>query len=111
MELQSGIAEHRSTTRASFLDFSRKYTRIYPGHYAPVLMVENGERVVKPMRHQCRLAGKPAKYDTKHPDTHHARRDKRAPCAAALTGKTENVILEFKPRPMQEPPNEVAAID
>ena len=39
--------------------------RIFPGHYAPVMIMEDGKRVVKPMRYQCRLAGKPAFYDTK----------------------------------------------
>src|SRR5690606_1516810 len=49
--------------------------RIFPGVYAPVLVVENGRRVVKPMRYQCRPAGKPAFYDTKYPGTYNARRD------------------------------------
>jgi hypothetical protein len=49
--------------------------RIFPGWYAPVMMVENGKRVVKPMRYQCRLADKPAFYDTKFPGTYNARRD------------------------------------
>jgi predicted helicase len=42
-------------------------SRIFPGHYAPVLVMANGERVVKPMRYQCRIAGKPASYDVKFP--------------------------------------------
>ncbi len=37
-------------------------TRIFPGWYAPVLIVENGQRVIKPMRYLCRPAGKPASY-------------------------------------------------
>jgi hypothetical protein len=32
-------------------------SRIFPAWYAPVLVVENGRRVVKPMRYQCRPAG------------------------------------------------------
>jgi putative SOS response-associated peptidase YedK len=50
-------------------------SRIYPGYYAPVLVVEDGERVIKPMRYQCRIAGKPANYDIKYPGTYNARRD------------------------------------
>jgi putative SOS response-associated peptidase YedK len=50
-------------------------SRIFPGVYAPVLVVEDGQRVVKPMRYQCRPAGKPALYDTKYPGTYNARRD------------------------------------
>ena len=37
--------------------------------------MEQGQRVVKPMRYQCRPAGKPAFYDTKFPGTYNARRD------------------------------------
>jgi hypothetical protein len=34
--------------------------RIFPGWYAPVIVMEQGRRVVKPMRYQCRPAGLPA---------------------------------------------------
>jgi len=50
-------------------------SRIFPGQYAPVMVVENGQRVIKPMRYQCRPAGKPAFYDVKYPRTYNARRD------------------------------------
>lgn len=50
-------------------------TRIFPAHYCPVMVWEDGKRVVKPMRYQCRPAGKPAFYDTKYPGTYNARRD------------------------------------
>ena len=46
--------------------------RIFPGNYAPVMVMENGQRVIKPMRYQCRPAGKPAFYDTKFPGTYNA---------------------------------------
>ena len=49
--------------------------RIFPGWFAPVIVSEGGRRVVKPMRYQCRLPGKPAFYDTKFPGTYNARRD------------------------------------
>lgn len=45
------------------------------GYYAPVMVMENGKRVIKPMRYQCRPAGKPAFYDTKYPGTYNARCD------------------------------------
>ena len=105
-------------------------SRIYPGYYAPVIVFENGERVVKPMRYQCRPAGKPVAYDNKYPGTYNARRDNlegfwkgqfgythgvmvvnafyehvsRPVANAGLAGAsepTENVILEFRPRPEQ----------
>jgi len=50
-------------------------SRIYPGWYCPVMVVENGELVVMPMRYQCRPNGHPAFYDVKFPATYNARRD------------------------------------
>ena len=50
-------------------------SRIFPAHYAPVMVWENGRRVIKPMRYQCRLPGKPAFHDAKFPGTYNARRD------------------------------------
>ena len=47
-------------------------SRIYPGWYAPVMVMEAGRLVVKPMRYQCRPAGKPAFYDVKFPGTYNA---------------------------------------
>ncbi|MET0549724.1 MAG: SOS response-associated peptidase family protein [Xanthomonas sp.] len=49
--------------------------RIFPGVYCPVLVVEGGRRIVKPMRYQCRPAGTPILYDRKFPGTYNARRD------------------------------------
>ena len=50
-------------------------SRIFPGYFVPVMVMEDGQRVVKPMRYQCRPAGKPAFYDTRFPGTYNARRD------------------------------------
>ena len=105
--------------------------RIYPGHYCPVMVWENGARVLKPMRYQCRPAGKPALYDRKYPGTYNARRDNlegfwreqfgqshrlvartafyenvsqhRAEGRALAPGEEEkSVVLEFRPEPAQE---------
>jgi putative SOS response-associated peptidase YedK len=100
-------------------------SRIYPGYYAAVMVMENGERVIKPMRYQCRPAGKLAFYDTKYPGTYNARRDNLEGFWKGQFGyghglmvvnafyehvsqptgdgeETQNVILEFKPRPVQD---------
>ena len=106
-------------------------SRIFPGHYAPVMVMENGRRVVKPMRYQCRPAGKPAFYDTKFPGTYNARRDNLEGFWKGLFGYShgiavvnaffenvnehraegrelregeavKNLILEFRPRPTQD---------
>lgn len=50
-------------------------TRIFPKSYVPVLVMEEGELIVKPMRYQCRPARAPAFYDDKYPGTFNARRD------------------------------------
>ncbi len=90
--------------------------RIFPGWYAPVIVMEGGQRVVKPMRYQCRPAGKPAFYDTKFPGTYNARRDNlEGGFWKDLFGQShgimvvrrffenvqrdgKNVVLEFNPR-------------
>lgn len=106
-------------------------SRIFPGHYAPVMIVECGRRMVLPMRYQCRPADKPAFYDTKYPGTYNARRDNlegfwrgqfgvshgvllvnrfyenvsrhRVEGRELAPGeKEENVVLEFAPRPRHD---------
>jgi len=90
--------------------------RIFPGWYAPVIVMEGDQRVVKPMRYQCRPAGKPASYDAKFPGTYNARRDNLdGGFWKGLFGHThgilvvsrffenvqrdgKNVVLEFNPR-------------
>ncbi len=49
--------------------------RLFPGLHAPLLISENGQRVLKPMRYQCRLADKPARNDVLYPGTYNARRE------------------------------------
>jgi putative SOS response-associated peptidase YedK len=123
-------------TRGKLDDIQRTTTkpsdsRIFPGHYVPVLVMENGQRIIKPMRYQCRVAGKPASYDVKYPGTYNARRDnlegfwrnlfgyshglivvnafyenvRRARMEGrklAIGEKDENVVLEFRPNPPHE---------
>ena len=106
-------------------------SRIFPGTYAPVMVWEDGQRVIKPMRYQCRPAGKPAFYDVKYPGTYNARRDnlegfwkgqfghthgimvvnafyenvnrhKAEGRELADGGPVQNLVLEFRPRPTQD---------
>ena len=67
--------------------------RIYPGTYAPVMIVENGQRVVRLMRYLCRPAGKPAFYDQKFPGCYNARRDSLEGYWNAQFGRHHGVIL------------------
>lgn len=57
------------------LEHLPKDSRIFPGMHAPVMVSEGGQRVLRPMRYQCRPEGKPAMYDQKYPGTYNARRD------------------------------------
>jgi putative SOS response-associated peptidase YedK len=108
-------------------DLTGEDSRIFPGWYAPVMVMENGRRVIKPMRYQCRPHGKPAFNDVKFPGTYNARRDSLGSYWKDLFGyshgliiadafyenvsrhamegreltpgeKEENVILEFRPK-------------
>jgi hypothetical protein len=94
--------------------------RIFPGHYAPVMVWENGRRVIKPMRYLCRPPGRPADWDTKYSGAYNARRDNlEGDFWRGLFGRLhgvmviqgfyehvkragENVVLEFHPRPEQD---------
>ena len=107
-QLRARLNDLRRTTPAE------GHARIYPGVYAPVLVGEGGRRVLKPMRYQCRPAGKPAFYDRKFPGTYNARRDNLEGFWRGLFGLRhgvivadafyehveqagKNVILEFRP--------------
>lgn len=103
-------------------------SRIYPGQYAPVMIMREGRRLVVPMRYQCRLPGWSEQVERKFPGTYNARRDKLEETWSRLFGhhhgvmvveafyenvsrhkvehrelapgeKEENVVLEFRPNP------------
>lgn len=75
------------------IELQPRDSRIFPGNYAPVMVMENGQRVVKPMRYQCRIAGKPASYDVKFPGTYNARRDSLERFWSPCFGRTHAVLL------------------
>ena len=50
-------------------------SRIFPFWYAPLIVMESGKRVIKPMRYHCRPNGKPASYDKRFDGLYNARRD------------------------------------
>jgi putative SOS response-associated peptidase YedK len=49
--------------------------RIFPQTYAGVIVKQDGQNVLTPMRYACRPAGKPSFYDRKFPGLYNARRD------------------------------------
>lgn len=67
--------------------------RIFPGIYAPVLVMEGGKRVVKPMRYQCRPQGKPVKNDVLFPGTYNARRDSLEKYWKGLFGNSHGLMV------------------
>ncbi len=71
-------------------------SRMFPGYYCPVLVSEGGKLVVKPMRYQCRPAGKPAFYDEKYPGTYNARRDNLEGFWKGQFGHTHGLIVATK---------------
>ncbi|WP_382321328.1 SOS response-associated peptidase family protein [Hydrogenophaga sp. UC242_50] len=93
-------------------------SRIFPGHYAPVMIMEDGRKMIRLMRYQCRPAGKPAFYDEKYPGTYNARKTSLSGFWRGQFGYTHglmmvdvfyenvdrpsgNVVLEFHPEPAQ----------
>ncbi|UQA21493.1 SOS response-associated peptidase family protein [Stenotrophomonas sp. NY11291] len=68
-------------------------SRIFPGVYAPVIVSEGGKLVIRPMRYQCRLAGKPANYDQRYPGTYNARRDSLENFWAPAFGHTHGLLV------------------
>ncbi|WP_411851282.1 SOS response-associated peptidase family protein [Stenotrophomonas sp. LGBM10] len=106
-------------------------SRIFPGVYAPVIVSEHGQRVIKPMRYQCRLPDTPARHDTLYPGTYNARRDSLGGYWKSAFGhrhgvvvvqsfyehvprhalehralapgeSAQNVVLEFRPQPPRD---------
>lgn len=67
--------------------------RIFPGVYAPVMVMENGLRVIKPMRYQCRLPGWTDATERQYPGTYNARRDKLETSWRELFGHQHGLIV------------------
>ena len=86
------------STRARLADLKRSDAkpsdaRIFPGVECPIMVWEHGRRVIKPMRYQCRPAGKPATYDRQYPGTYNARRDNLHGFWRAQFGVTHGVLV------------------
>jgi putative SOS response-associated peptidase YedK len=106
-------------------------SRIYPGQYALLMIKNDGQRIVTPMRYQCRLPDWSEATERKYPGTYNARRDNLGKAWGKLFGyrhgimivtrfyenvsrhkmegrelepgkKAENVVVEFDPQPPQE---------
>ncbi|MGF6739582.1 putative SOS response-associated peptidase YedK [Paraburkholderia atlantica] len=58
-----------------------------------MLVAESGQRVVLPMRYQCRIAGKRLNYDVRFPNTYNARRDNLEGCWKPCFGDTHGIMV------------------
>lgn len=67
--------------------------RIFPRYFVPIVVGEGDRLLVRPMRYQCRLAGKPANYDERYPGTYNARRDNLNGFWADLYGTHHGVMV------------------
>lgn len=72
-----------------------KDCRIFPMSYCPVLISENGKRVVRPMRYLLRPPGAPPSFDTdpKRNGTYNARRDNLTRFWKKQFGYTHGLIV------------------
>ena len=68
-------------------------SRIFPFWYAPLIVMENGKRVIKPMRYHCRPSGKLASYDKRYDGLYNARRDNLEGSWKALFGVRHGVLV------------------
>lgn len=96
-------------------DLRANDSRMFPGYYVPVMIVENGRKIVRPMRYHLRPADKPEGFDREFPGTYNARLDKMDTFWRKQFGYThgiaivtafyehvtapsgEKMVLEFKP--------------
>ncbi|TAM17579.1 MAG: hypothetical protein EPN65_10170 [Pandoraea sp.] len=67
--------------------------RIFPGWYAPVLIVREGRRVIVPMRYRCRLPGWTEEDEREKPGTYNARRDKLTTAWRKLFGHQHGLMI------------------
>jgi putative SOS response-associated peptidase YedK len=67
--------------------------RIFPMHFAPIVMQVGGRRLIRLARYHCRKPGEPAFIDRKLPGLYNARRDSLGKYWKELFGVTHAVML------------------
>ncbi|MHB8453805.1 MAG: SOS response-associated peptidase family protein [Acidiferrobacterales bacterium] len=88
-------------------------SRIFPFWYAPVLVREAGQTLIRPMRYHCRANGSPESIDRRYPGLYNARRDNlegywktlfgRRHAVALISSFYENVALnDYEKRALRE---------
>jgi putative SOS response-associated peptidase YedK len=74
-------------------EFRETDERIFPRYYVPIVTRDADRRVIRPMRYQCRIAGKPANYDERYPGTYNARRDNLSGFWSDLYGTHHGIMV------------------
>lgn len=109
---------HNRLKDLSRAELQPRDSRIFPGHWAPVMVMENGRKQIRLMRYQCRPAGMPAASDQKYPGTYNARKTSLTGFWREQFGHTHalmvvdmfyenvsrpegHVVLEFHPEPAE----------
>lgn len=72
---------------------SGPWGRIYPGYVCPVVVEVDGQRLIRPMRYQCRMPGWNEAIERKYPGTYNARRDNLEKSWGKLFGYSHGVII------------------
>lgn len=67
--------------------------RIYPGSFVPVMVMEHGQRIFRPMRYHCRPWYVPATFDQQYPGCYNARRDSLKGFWRRLYGHCHGVVI------------------
>ncbi len=68
-------------------------SRIFPLSYAPVMVQRDGQKIVVPMRYQCRLPGMPPSADREYSGTYNARRDNLEKFWRGQFGVTHGIMI------------------
>lgn len=68
-------------------------SRIFPMWFAPVIVMEAGRMVIRPMRYHLRPQGKPASFDRQFDGTYNARRDSLGKFWKPLFGRRHAVLV------------------
>lgn len=68
-------------------------SRIFPGSYVPLMVMEDGQRVLKMMRYHCRPAHVPATFDKEYPGCYNARKDSLKGFWRQQYGHTHGVLI------------------
>jgi putative SOS response-associated peptidase YedK len=86
----------KSLTRLDRLKATKPHpaeARIFPFHYAPIVIEEGGKRVMRLARYHCRKPGEPAFIDRKLPGLYNARRDSLGKYWKAQFGASHAIML------------------